>query len=735
MSKRSLALVGVNGFYGENVYLPLAIGVLWATARHYPEITDEWSEPVFLYKKESIAKALAKLADPFPDLVAFSSYIWNWEWNCALARAIKEKSPATVTLFGGVHVPDHPSERFWTEHPEIDFLIHGEGEMSFTEFLKECAGSRDWSKVAGLSSRDGSSTERKLAPLDILRSPYLDGTFDRLLPLERRWQVLHETNRGCPYLCSFCLAGDTLVSMEHGKCEIKSLASQGHVAKPLLVWTHHPLAEALGEKNVILSRAVNVRRTGAGKVLWRVSFDGGGYIDCTEDHEFLTDGGKATMTKNFVGRYAKVLTMDDKRRLAYRRVCSIEELSGLHDVYCLEVPETGWFFANDVFVHNCEWGAAALNKIRPFPIGKVLEEIDWMGRNHIDYVDNADANMGILARDEEIIEKVVKTREKWGFPEKFRTSFAKYSNSQIAERVFRIAKMLSRSGQLKAVTLALQSTSGLTLDLIRRKNIALDGFAQWQDRYQAEGIPTYTELILGLPGETYESFASGINSVLDSGQHNGLFCYMLSKLPNSEMDNPSYIEEHGIEAVKMRALLTHGTPEADIPVEYQWTVVATKTMPHEDWKRAYMLAWIVQALHSFGVTQWWAIQERPRLSYVDFYLRLLSFAEQNPKTVLGKVYYHTQSLLEKALSGGSWNNVLPEFGDVSWPPDEGGFLLVAWKLEQFYSEMEFFLGMPSEQRSHGPPAVPRGKEEQFGRAAWYGRRGDVVRELQKVTNE
>jgi len=37
------------------------------------------------------------------------------------------------------------------------------------------------------------------------------------------------------------------------------------------------------------------------------------------------------------------------------RVVSVEWLSGTHDVYCLTVPETGWFFANDVLVKNCSF--------------------------------------------------------------------------------------------------------------------------------------------------------------------------------------------------------------------------------------------------------------------------------------------------------------------------------------------------------------------------------------------
>lgn len=35
------------------------------------------------------------------------------------------------------------------------------------------------------------------------------------------------------------------------------------------------------------------------------------------------------------------------------RVVSVEELEGEHDTYCMEIPQTGWFYANNVLVHNC----------------------------------------------------------------------------------------------------------------------------------------------------------------------------------------------------------------------------------------------------------------------------------------------------------------------------------------------------------------------------------------------
>lgn len=197
MNKLKLALSQTQGSYGENTYAPLAVGCLWSYARTFPEIKETWDDPIFLYKKEPIEDALQRIGEP-PEILAFSDYCWNHEWNKAAAIMMKTYNPKTTILFGGVHVPDKPTKEWWDKHWYVDFLIHGEGEQPFADFLREYAGNRDWSKVAGLSSREFQN-ERKFAPLEKLTSPYLDGTFDKLLPLEPRWQVLAETNRGCPY--------------------------------------------------------------------------------------------------------------------------------------------------------------------------------------------------------------------------------------------------------------------------------------------------------------------------------------------------------------------------------------------------------------------------------------------------------------------------------------------------------------------------------------------------------
>lgn len=584
MNKLNLALCQFGNSYGGQQALPLSVGVLWAYAR-YCGLNQEYDNPTFLYKKESISRSLTRIT-PLPDVISFSDYIWSHEYNTALAKAVKELSPKTTVVFGGVHIPDHPDDKWFDEHPECDYLLHGEGELSFTLFLKEFCTNKDWSKVPGLSCRD-LHTERKFPPVEELRSPYTDGVFDCILPLETKWTALLESNRGCPFEC-----------------------------------------------------------------------------------------------------------------------------------------------------HFCQWGTSALNKIRVFPIERIKEEIEWFGVNKISYIESCDANFGILARDVQIAEILANTKYKHGFPHRFRAAFAKYSNKRISEQIFTIASILKKSDQLKAVTMALQSTDEKVLENIERKNISMSGFKDFQERYRKDGIPTYIEVIIGLPGETYQTFKKGLCEILDAGGHSGIAIYMCMVLPNSEMSDPRYIEKYGIKTVPMRSMLLHGTPNKDCPDEIQESIIETKDMPHEDWKKTYMLSWTIQTFHTTGLTQWWAIQDRQNgIPYTRFYEDLISIADKFPETVLGKVYNHTKKLLEGAITGGSWDNVLPKFGDISWPPDEGAFLMVVQELKDFYRELELLMAMPEEQIEHGPPPIPQGKEEDFGRILWFQRKGALVEELRKFCDK
>ena len=149
----------------------------------------------------------------------------------------------------------------------------------------------------------------------------------------------------------------------------------------------------------------------------------------------------------------------------------------------------------------CSW-ANNRARVRLVPLERVFRDLTWISEHHMEFVSSSDANFGMFPRDEQIADKIVELYMKNGYPKKFQVSYTKDSD----ERVFRITEKLSRVGICKGVTLSFQTMSEEAQKNIGRSNMDIDFYKRLSERYDKAKIPTYTELIIGLPGETFESF-------------------------------------------------------------------------------------------------------------------------------------------------------------------------------------------------------------------------------------
>ena len=68
------------------------------------------------------------------DVVAFSCYIWNITQTLEVAKKIKALNPETKILFGGPEVSYEFDEVIALDY--VDYIIVGEGETAFEEFLQ-----------------------------------------------------------------------------------------------------------------------------------------------------------------------------------------------------------------------------------------------------------------------------------------------------------------------------------------------------------------------------------------------------------------------------------------------------------------------------------------------------------------------------------------------------------------------------------------------------------------------
>ena len=126
------------------------------------------------------------------------------------------------------------------------------------------------------------------------------------------------------------------------------------------------------------------------------------------------------------------------------------------------------------------------------------------------------------------------------------------------------------------------------------------GFAtELNRRFNDEDVPVYTELILGLPGETVDSWIKGIDGILQSGLKNQLFIYICQVFPNTDLAESDYQEKFGIRTQRIELNEIHGSVRSrDWVPEFEDVVIATNAMPTEDWRRMLVFSWVTMLLHS-----------------------------------------------------------------------------------------------------------------------------------------
>ncbi len=172
-------------------------------------------------------RRLASVASGTPAIFLFSNYIWSTDYNLEQSATIKEHGRHHINVHGGPNTPKYLGdvERFFAANPHVDVAVHGEGEATFTHMLAALRGAvgdgpPDLSVLAdvpGLSFRHGdrvvqTADRERIADLDAVPSPILTGLYDGFIPAGPSGAVIMETNRGCPYGCTFCDWGSATLS-------------------------------------------------------------------------------------------------------------------------------------------------------------------------------------------------------------------------------------------------------------------------------------------------------------------------------------------------------------------------------------------------------------------------------------------------------------------------------------------------------------------------------------------
>lgn len=340
----------------------------------------------------------------------------------------------------------------------------------------------------------------------------------------------------------------------------------------------------------------------------------------------------------------------------------------------------------------CDWGSATAAKVFQFDMQRLLEEVDWFAGQRIEFVFCCDANFGMLPRDLDLVRHVSAVKARTGYPQ----ALSVQNTKNATERAYQVQKQLADAGLNKGVSISLQTVDGGALAAIKRQNISSASFEELQRRFTRDGIETYSDLIIGLPEETYDSFADGVARVIENGQHNRIQFNNLSILPNAEMGDPAYQRRYGMETVPSRIINIHGslvTTEDDVQ-EYQELVIATATMPRPDWRRARAFCWMTALLHFDKILQIPLVLIH-ELAGVPYRKLLEAFSEGNvddfPTLTLVRRFLHDTA--RDIQEGGEEYCRSERWLNIHWPADELLFirLCTEGRLAEFYREAEVLL--------------------------------------------
>ncbi len=195
-----------------NDCMPLGIAYMKAVLdRDNPDITSR----LFVYP-DSLLDAMK--AEP-PDVLMLSNYVWNESLSHEFFRIARRLNPDVMTVMGGPNIPLEPDRQaaYLDSHPEIDVYVLGEGDFLASTLLHtflDCGLSVKNFGARGLNSTafrnpEGQAIVNAVHPrhreITDIPSPWLTGIQDEFF--DGRLAPMIETNRGCPFTCTFCVQG------------------------------------------------------------------------------------------------------------------------------------------------------------------------------------------------------------------------------------------------------------------------------------------------------------------------------------------------------------------------------------------------------------------------------------------------------------------------------------------------------------------------------------------------
>ena len=202
-------LISQPNIYDSKIFLPLVFLCL----KTHTELQDDiepvnWLDP--LYRNTDVDTMLKNVDIESLDILGLSCYDWNWDLNLKIADRVKQSNPSCLVVAGGPH-PDWKDPDIFAKHPQIDAIVYNDGEKPFADIIKAVQQNKTIDDINNLIL-----PHKKNPPSDTFNnfdvSPWLHNK-EWILNFKKKhidqgpnkqFTLLWETDRGCPFKCTFC---------------------------------------------------------------------------------------------------------------------------------------------------------------------------------------------------------------------------------------------------------------------------------------------------------------------------------------------------------------------------------------------------------------------------------------------------------------------------------------------------------------------------------------------------
>ena len=352
-----------------------------------------------------------------------------------------------------------------------------------------------------------------------------------------------------------------------------------------------------------------------------------------------------------------------------KRINNLDEvpspyLTGIFDRVMAENPDVIW---NATLETNrgcpyqctfCDWGSLTYNKVKKFDLERVYDELDWIGE-HCGFVTITDANFGMFVeRDNMIVDKLIEVQKRWGKLESFSMTWAKNQKNEVVGIVKKLIDESPNFGQ--GLTVSVQSMDNDVLENIKRRNLDQHKIDEIFALCDKNNIPVYTELILGLPGETVESWKEAFWKIFRAGNHGGINILQCQLLENAEM-NLLQKKLYKLESVPVYDYMSGSYGDVDLNESID-VVVSTKTIPRETMLDTLVWSSFIQTFHINGLSTYIAryLAKHQTIDYSKFYEDLYAWVQKDPWFKLQ--FLETRSYFKNWMTKGRIDH--PRIGNI-----------------------------------------------------------------------